>query len=413
MTNSLKATHGTLMTLCTFFIPTFVLSGVLFGSEIQDQWRYTLRRPAANWVQADFDDSSWQQGFGGFGTRDTPGAHVGTQWQTKNIWLRKTFDLDKVPSKAALLIHHDEDVEVYINGQQVMTLDGWSTEYGVKQLDADARTALKAGRNVLAVHCSQNTGGQFIDVHVIDADQVPELPRPQRATKPFQSELITTWGAKVTAENAWTEYPRPRLVRDHWQNLNGHWDYAITAVDQTQKPAALGRQDIWFHIVWNRKLGGVQPFARRFRSAVVPPHLLGARDRAKRTLLNFEAVDYRCEVFVNGQHGRPASGRQHRPSRSMSPRLVKHGDNELVVRVEDETEGWQLRGKQVLESSRNLVHAGVRHLANGLAGTGCRRDYLEELKIDDRCRRRHDHSAHRELVGRRDGRAAVRGRQRR
>ena len=47
---------------------------------------------------------------------------------------------------------------------------------------------------------------------------------------------------------------------------------------------------------------------------------------------------------------------------------LRPASNELVVRVEDETEGWQLRGKQVRQRPRHLVHAGVRHLADGVAG---------------------------------------------
>ena len=27
------------------------------------------------------------------------------------------------------------------------------------------------------------------------------------------------------------EYPRPRLVRENWLNLNGYWDFAITSED--------------------------------------------------------------------------------------------------------------------------------------------------------------------------------------
>ena len=46
--------------------------------------------------------------------------------------------------------------------------------------------------------------------------------------KPAPSPLTTEWGARVTPENAWREYPRPQLVRPGWQNLNGLWDYALT-----------------------------------------------------------------------------------------------------------------------------------------------------------------------------------------
>ena len=45
--------------------------------------------------------------------------------------------------------------------------------------------------------------------------------------QPVTGQLITRWGAEVTPENAWQEYPRPQLVRPQWLNLNGLWDYAI------------------------------------------------------------------------------------------------------------------------------------------------------------------------------------------
>ena len=47
--------------------------------------------------------------------------------------------------------------------------------------------------------------------------------------KPAPVTLMTQWGEEVTPGNAWREYPRPQLVRERWQNLNGVWDYAITA----------------------------------------------------------------------------------------------------------------------------------------------------------------------------------------
>ena len=64
------------------------------------------------------------------------------------------------------------------------------------------RAVLQAGKNVMAVRCIQKTGGQFIDVHLIDADHVPKLPPAKRNTKPFESELITEWGAEVTVPDA-------------------------------------------------------------------------------------------------------------------------------------------------------------------------------------------------------------------
>ncbi|MGB7324812.1 MAG: glycoside hydrolase family 2, partial [Rubripirellula sp.] len=197
------------------------------AQEVIDSWKYTLRRPADGWRQAGFDDASWEQGSGGFGTRETPGSRVGTTWATNSIWLRKSFDVPNVPAKPALLIHHDEDVEVYLNGELVVKLKGFVGKYKVVPIPDGKRSAIKIGRNVMAVHCSQTAGGQFVDVHLVDTDHIPTLPEPKRNTKPFASDLITKWGADVTADNVWTEYPRPQMKRDVWTNLNGNWDYAV------------------------------------------------------------------------------------------------------------------------------------------------------------------------------------------
>ena len=172
------------------------------AQEIVDTWKYKVQRPADGWSAVEFDDSRWKEGFGGFGTWETPGARVGTTWATNHIWLRKTFELQAVPPTPALLIHHDENAEVFINGRRVAALKGFTTEYKVVPIPEDQRGAIQAGRNVMAVHCSQTGGGQFIDVHLVDADKVPQLPKPQRSTKPFISELITKWGEAVTPQNA-------------------------------------------------------------------------------------------------------------------------------------------------------------------------------------------------------------------
>ena len=156
---------------------------------VVDSWRYTVQKPADGWEQPAFDDGEWLQGRGGFGTLETPGARVGTVWTTANIWLRKSFTLADVPRRPALLVHHDEDAEVFINGRKVAAFERWATDYAVVPLDETHRAALVAGRNVMAVHCRQTDGGQFIDVHLVDADRVPALPPAVRETRPFASDV--------------------------------------------------------------------------------------------------------------------------------------------------------------------------------------------------------------------------------
>ncbi len=67
-----------------------------------------------------------------------------------------------------LRIHHDEDAEVYLNGKRVIQLTGYETDYVDVELDQEAAAAVRPGKNVLAVHCHQTAGGQFIDVGLVD-----------------------------------------------------------------------------------------------------------------------------------------------------------------------------------------------------------------------------------------------------
>ena len=137
----------------------------------QDQghpWRYTFQRPPGDWFRPDFDDSQWKEGPAGFGTQGTPGAVVRTEWKTPEIWLRRTVELPPIQGDPALWIHHDEDAEVYINGVLAGKAEGFTTAYEELLLGAEGRKALRPGKNVLAVHCKQTQGGQYIDLGLVE-----------------------------------------------------------------------------------------------------------------------------------------------------------------------------------------------------------------------------------------------------
>jgi hypothetical protein len=132
-------------------------------------WRYTFNKPSEGWLGADFDDSAWKQGPGGFGEYGTPGGVVGTLWKTSEIWLRRGFSLgEKQLVRPQLLIHHDDDAEVYVNGVLAATLTKYVTCYEMIELSPQAAAALRPGNNVLAVHCRQDFGGQYIDVGIVE-----------------------------------------------------------------------------------------------------------------------------------------------------------------------------------------------------------------------------------------------------
>jgi hypothetical protein len=153
------------------YLPPPIIKTVVPTSQQAAQqicWRYTTERPADNWPKPDFDDSAWESGPGGFGEPSTPGTVVRTSWKTPDIWVRRSVDLDRVPQELKLMIHHDEDAEVYLNGVPAASPKGYTTSYVPMSISKDAIAALKKGRNTIAIHCHQTEGGQYIDAGLVE-----------------------------------------------------------------------------------------------------------------------------------------------------------------------------------------------------------------------------------------------------
>jgi hypothetical protein len=129
-------------------------------------WRYTLAKPADNWFAADFEASAWTQGATPFGTLEPPFARrPNTVWTNADIWLRREFEMPSGQfADLALLLHHDEDTEVYVNGVLAVKVDGYNAAYESFEIAPAAQAALKSGTNVFAVHCHQTGGGQYLDL---------------------------------------------------------------------------------------------------------------------------------------------------------------------------------------------------------------------------------------------------------
>lgn len=138
------------------------------AQKVASTWRYTTEKPAADWMKTDFNDSAWKKGLGSFGTKGTPGAVVRTLWNTDDIWLRKQVTLPETPCKnLEFYVHHDEDVEIYVDGVLAATEPGFTTAYELMEIRPAALALLKPGAKVtLAVHCHQTVGGQNVDVAI-------------------------------------------------------------------------------------------------------------------------------------------------------------------------------------------------------------------------------------------------------
>lgn len=167
--------------------------------------------------------------------------------------------------------------------------------------------------------------------------------RPQRAP------LMTRWAKDVTPDTAHREYPRPQLVREHWLNLNGLWDYAITSRDAERPTTWDGQILVPFPV--ESALSGVMqsvgPERRLWyrRSFTLPEH---AAWSDKTILLHFGAVDWDATVWINGKEVVQHRGGFDPFSADVTAALQPGRDNELLVSVWDPSDaGFQPRGKQV------------------------------------------------------------------
>ena len=171
--------------------------------EAPQQWMFHLGTQPDGWQKPRFKPEQWQQAPGGFGTKGTPGGVVRTEWKTPEIYLRRDFTLDTLPASATLSILHDEDVEVYLNGVPAYQATGSTIRYERVPVADAAVKALRKGRNVIAVHCKQTIGGQYVDVGLIETTAGVEL-----------AKLISEHGETVLGAKTAVQYARLTAALD-------------------------------------------------------------------------------------------------------------------------------------------------------------------------------------------------------
>ena len=153
-------------------------------------WKYTTTTPAGSWMNSGYNDSSWSSGPGAFGTAGiTPGIFPNTTWNTGDIWLRRTFTMPSGTfSNMQFVLYHDESIQVYLNGVMAYSASGYITSYQTAAISSAAQAVLTSGATItLAVHCHQTTGGQGVDVGIVNVasySSAPVVPSAQTAAPP-------------------------------------------------------------------------------------------------------------------------------------------------------------------------------------------------------------------------------------
>ncbi len=162
--------------------------------------------------------------------------------------------------------------------------------------------------------------------------------------KPVEGKITTEWAGKVNPASVHAEYPRPQLVRPNWTNLNGLWDYAIS---NEQPSAYAGKILVPFAI--ESTLSGVGKTVGKDNTLWYKRTFSAPADAKNKTvLLHFGAVDWRCEVFVNGKSAGRHEGGYDPFSLDITSLLSKSKQQEVVVSVWDPSnDGPQPRGKQI------------------------------------------------------------------
>ena len=149
------------------------------GRQAPSRWRYTIVPPGSGWQSPDFDARRWGEGLSGFGTTGTPGMFIGTPWLTSDIWLRCVFQVPEAGMlHPQLRVYHNEDADVFVNGILALRVDAYTNRYHDYPLSPEAVAALRPGENVLAVHCRQTAGAQYIDVGLQDLRNIIDDDRP-------------------------------------------------------------------------------------------------------------------------------------------------------------------------------------------------------------------------------------------
>ncbi len=163
---------------------------------------------------------------------------------------------------------------------------------------------------------------------------------------PVGDRIITQWGENLDPSEVLPEYPRPQMVRGEWMNLNGLWEYAITPAEA--EPDKMDG-NILVPFAVESALSGVGRavgenealwYEREF---IVPEEWAG-----QRVQLNFGAVDWKAEVYVDGAFVGEHTGGYAPFSFDVTDMLAKGKKHSLKVKVTDRTDKWfQPRGKQV------------------------------------------------------------------
>jgi beta-galactosidase/beta-glucuronidase len=183
------------------------------------------------------------------------------------------------------------------------------------------------------------------------------------------------------------EYPQPQFERSQWMNLNGAWQFEFDdkniGLDEGWAASARAfSRTITVPFSFESRASGIgdtsfHPWVWYRRSVAIPAEWTG-----KRVLLRFGAVDYRAQVWVNGQLAGAHEG-GHTPFEFDVTALLKPGSNAVTVRTEDPPTDRSIpRGKQYWElKSRGVFYTRTTGIWQTVWMEAVGSSYLEAVAV--------------------------------
>ncbi|MEO6229236.1 MAG: sugar-binding domain-containing protein [Ferruginibacter sp.] len=162
------------------------------------------------------------------------------------------------------------------------------------------------------------------------------------------TKITTPWAEKVDPAHPLPDYPRPQMVRDSWMNLNGLWQYNILPASQENLPLTYAGKILVPFAVESALSGVGKTVGKDSALWYEQNFMLPSSFKNKKILLQFGAVDWLCEVYVNGKMAGVHKGGYDPFSFDITAGLNKKGNQKITIRVWDPSDdGPQPRGKQV------------------------------------------------------------------
>ena len=126
---------------------------------------YTTSAPEGDWMSINYKDAEWKKGAAPFGDQNSAAKTV---WETPDIWVRRSVTLNDVNLKDLILkLQHDDNAEVYLNGEKIYEHVGWLNKVNYFPIDEAITKKLVKGKNVLAFHVANTAGGAWLDAGIV------------------------------------------------------------------------------------------------------------------------------------------------------------------------------------------------------------------------------------------------------